>query len=321
MRTAPLLLAAAALIGASPPATETFVEAPGPDAPLKGTMLSPATPAGKGAPVVLMIPGSGPTDRDGNNPLGVKAASLRLLAEGLAAQGIASVRIDKRGLFASAAAVPDANAVTMDDYAADAHAWIASIRARTGAKCVWLLGHSEGGLVALRASQDPSGICGLILVSAPGRPLGTVLRDQLKANPANAPLLDQANAAITELEAGRHVDAAGLSPALAPLFRANVQGFLISAMALDPARLAASYRGPILILQGQRDIQVTEEDAALLKQAQPKADLRLLPDTNHVLKVVTSDDRAANIATYADPGLPLTPQVVADIATFVRSAR
>ena len=318
MRTLAALLAATALMGASPPPAETFVEAAGPNGPLKGTMLAPP---GAGAPVVLMIPGSGPTDRDGNNPLGVKAASLRLIAEGLAAQGIASVRVDKRGLFASAAAVPDANAVTMDDYATDVHAWVSSIRARTGAQCVWLLGHSEGGLVALAASRAPEGICGLILVSAPGRPLGTVLREQLHANPANAPLLDQADHAITELEAGRRIDASTLHPALAPLFRANVQGFLISAMALDPAKLVAAYRGPVQILQGERDIQVSPQDAALLAQAQPKAELRLLPDTNHVLKVVTTDDRAANLATYADPGLPLAPQIVPDIAAFVRARR
>ncbi|QDK31345.1 alpha/beta hydrolase [Sphingomonas sp. IC081] len=324
MRTLAALLAAAALMGTSPPVKETFVEAPGPNGPLKGTMLSPSNAA---TPIVLMIPGSGPTDRDGNNPLGVKAASLRLIAEGLAAQGIASVRIDKRGLFASAAAVPDANAVTMEDYATDVHNWVSSIRARTGGKCVWLLGHSEGGLVALTASRKtaashaPEGICGLILIATPGRPFGAVLRGQLHANPANAPLLDQADRAITELEAGRRVDASGLNPALAPLFRANVQGFLISAMALDPAKLVATYRGPVLILQGERDIQVSKEDAALLGQAQPKAQLRLLPDTNHVLKVVTSDDRAANLATYANPDLPLVPDVVPDIATFIRASR
>lgn len=98
---------------------ESDISAPGPSGPLKGTMLSPQ---GGAAPVVLMIPGSGPTDRDGNNNAGLKAASLKLLAEGLAAQGIATVRIDKRGMYASAAATPDANAVTIDDYAHDVHA-------------------------------------------------------------------------------------------------------------------------------------------------------------------------------------------------------
>lgn len=71
---------------------------------------------------MLIIPGSGPTDRDGNNLLGVKASTYRLLAHELAAKGVSSVRIDKRGMFASAAAVPDANAVTMKDYVRDTNA-------------------------------------------------------------------------------------------------------------------------------------------------------------------------------------------------------
>jgi uncharacterized protein len=133
-----LLLAALLALA---PATELPVTAPGPQGPLAGTL----TAAGKDAPVVLILPGSGPTDRDGNNVLGVTAAPYRLLAEALAQHGIASVRIDKRGLFGSRAAVPDPSAVTIGDYAADAHAWVAVARARTGARCVWLLGGAAAG--------------------------------------------------------------------------------------------------------------------------------------------------------------------------------
>lgn len=316
MRIAAALLIAVSVTAAAPSPQEIFVDAAGPDGPLKGTML---LPEGSGAPVVLMIPGSGPTDRDGNNPMGVKASSLKLLAEGLAANGIATVRIDKRGMFASAAAIPDPNAVTIDDYATDVHAWVGSIRQRTGAKCVWLLGHSEGGLVALRATRSPKDICGLILVASPGRPTGTIMRDQLRANPANAPILDQATAAISELEAGRHVDAAKLNPALGRLFRSNVQDFLINEMSLSPTSLIASYRGPVLILQGDKDIQVGVEDAQLLKKAKPDAEMTLLPGANHVLKLVPSDDRAANIATYADPSLPLAPDITSAVARFIKS--
>ena len=102
---------AAALATSSPAApVETAVEAPGPNGPLKGTMLAPA---GKPQATILIVPGSGPTDRDGNGPLGLKAAPYKLLAEGLAGRGIATVRIDKRGMFGSAGAIPDANAVTI----------------------------------------------------------------------------------------------------------------------------------------------------------------------------------------------------------------
>ena len=119
---------AAALAASSPAApVETAVEAPGPLGSLKGTLLMPAE---KPRATVLIIPGSGPTDRDGNNPMGVKAAPYRLLTEGLAAKGIATVRIDKRGMFGSAAAVANGNAVTIADYAADVHQWARVARER-----------------------------------------------------------------------------------------------------------------------------------------------------------------------------------------------
>lgn len=223
------------------------IEAPGPAGPLAGTVLGPSD---TNAPVVLIVPGSGPTDRDGNNPLGVRASSYRLIAEGLAARGIRSVRVDKRGMFGSDRAIPDANAVTIEDYAADIHAWVATIRETMGAPCVWVLGHSEGGLSALVAAQKAGGICGLLLMSATGRRLGDVLREQIGANPANASVSEQAEIIIAQLEAGQRVEAGELNPALLPLFRPEVQRFLISSFAHDPAKLIATYAGPVLILQG-----------------------------------------------------------------------
>lgn len=308
-------LAALALAAAAPQSAE--IEAPGPKAPLKGTITGEAP----GAPVVLIIPGSGPTDRDGNNPLGIKAATYKLLAEGLAGRGIASVRIDKRGMFGSAAAVTDANDVTIPDYAADTRSWIGAIRQRTGAPCVWLLGHSEGGLVALATAQEPAGICGLILAASPGRPVGKAIREQLKANPANAPLLEQAFVALDALEAGKPVDTKNLHPALVPMFGPQVQKPMMSLLSYDPAALLAKYQGPVLVLQGARDIQVSVEDARALEAARPKTKLALLPDANHVLKAVASDERAANLATYADPALPLAPAVVEAIVNFVKQPR
>jgi uncharacterized protein len=305
---------AAALAAANAAPVQSYVEAPGPSGPLKGTMLAPAS---GGAPMVLVIPGSGPTDRDGNNPLGVKAATYKLLAEGLAARGIGTVRVDKRGMFASSMAVADGNAVTIDDYVTDVGAWVATIRKQTGTPCVWVLGHSEGGLVALAAAQKLPDICGLVLVSAGGGPLGEVLRMQLRANPANAPVLDQAMAAIDSLEAGKHVDVTSMNPALMPLFAPQVQEFLISVFSYDPAKLIATVSKPVLILQGERDLQVSVADAERLKQAAPQAKLVLLPNTNHVLKTVTTDDRRANGATYTDPSLPLAPGVVDAVANFV----
>lgn len=287
--------------------------APGPSGPLAGTFVN----AGANTPVVVIIPGSGPTDRDGNNPLGVVAAPYRLLAEALAEKGVSSVRIDKRGMFGSKAAIANPNAITIADYAADAHAWAKAARAATGARCVWLLGHSEGGLVALAAGQDRKDICGVISVSAAGRKFGPIIREQLQANPANAPILSSAYAALARLEARQRFNNADIHPALQPLFGEAIQLYMIDLLAQDPARLAASLKLPLLIVQGDRDLQVSVTDANALAAAQPKARLVVLPGVNHVLKNVATTDRAANMATYGNPSLPVSPAAVDAVANFV----
>jgi uncharacterized protein len=314
-----LLVAAlsASPASAQPPAespSSSEVEAPGPLGPLRGTLL---TPAGDSSAVMIMIPGSGATDRDGNGPGGAGSAAMRLVAEGLAARGIATIRIDKRGLFGSGRAVVDANRVSIGDYAADVSQWVGVALERTGRPCAWLLGHSEGGLVALAAGQRPEDICGLVLVASAGRPLGAVLREQLRSNPANAPLLDEALPAIDSLEQGRGVDTSNMNPALMPLFAPPVQAYLIDLMSYDPSRLAAATRLPLLIVQGLRDLQVREADARALAAARPDARLVMVTEANHVLKAVPDGDRAANVAAYTDPSLPIAPGVVEAIADFV----
>ena len=305
------LLFAASLAATAPPPIE--ITAPGPEAPLAGTLIETTA----NAPLVLIVPGSGPTDRDGNNPLGVAGGPYRQLAEALAARGIASVRIDKRGLAGSAGAVADGNAVTTADYADDVHSWAKAIARRTGRSCIWVLGHSEGGLVALQAAQHPEGLCGLILVSAAGRSIGAVMREQLRANPANAPILNAAMSAIDSLEAGKRIASAGLPAPLKPLFREAVQGYLIDLFSHDPVKLIGAVSLPVLIVQGDRDLQVSVADAEALHRAQPTAELRILPGVNHVLRPVADNGRAANIATYGDATLAISPAVADTVATFV----
>jgi pimeloyl-ACP methyl ester carboxylesterase len=305
---ASIVMAAAAAAASVP------ISIAGPQGSINGTFVD----AGKGAPVVLIIPGSGPTDRDGNNPLGVTAAPYRLLADALATRGVSTLRADKRGLFGSKSAIADPNKVTIADYAADAHNWATALRQRTGVKCVWLLGHSEGALIALAAGQNPAGLCGIITVEGPGRKIADVLREQLKDNPANAPLLGQALAGIASLEAGKPVDPSTMPAPLQRLFTPAVQPFLMNMMRYDPANLASHVTQPMMIVQGGRDIQVGMADAEALHAGQPKARLTVLPEMNHVLKDVKTDDRAANMAAYGDPSLPVDPGLVDAIVGFVK---
>lgn len=272
----------------------------------------------QGTPAVLIVPGSGPTDRDGNSPLGITAQTYKLLAEALAQRGIASVRIDKRGMFGSAAAVPDPNDVTVDDYVADIESWADTISQASRGQCVWLLGHSEGGLMTMAAAaKDPSRYCGLLLVASVARNLGDVLRAQLAANPANAPLLPEIDAIIAKLKAGESVPAAGMNPALVLLFAPQVQSFLGSVFRQEPAELIAAHDLPVLILNGTADLQTPAADARALASARPDATLVIVERVNHVLKQVPDDTRAANLATYADPDLPLAPGVVDAIVEVV----
>ncbi|WP_438730115.1 alpha/beta hydrolase [Parasphingorhabdus sp. DH2-15] len=272
--------------------------------------------AGK-APLIILLPGSGPTDKDGNNPLGVRAATYRLLAEDLAMLGFDTVRYDKRGVAASASAIKDANMVTIADYGADALTFADAVLASSQRECVWLAGHSEGGIIALSIVNNQK-VCGLILLATPGRPIGDILRTQLAANPANAPILAQANAAIDQLQAGQAVDEDMLHPGLLPLFSNTVQPFLRDLMQYDPSAMIASAEKPIQLIYGGKDIQTPVAEGELLRNSNMSAILKIFPDMNHVLKSVSGDSRAANLQVYSNPDLPLTSGVSEAIADFIK---
>lgn len=299
--------------GAASLQTNVTLKVPG--ATLAGTLQKPEK-AGAKVLVMLILPGSGPTDRDGNSAAG-PAGTYRKLAAELAAQGIASLRIDKRGIGRSVAQDTREEALNFNDYAADARAWLDWLSRQPGLGPVGLVGHSEGGLVALAAVQKSSPAKALVLLSTPGEPLGATIRRQLSQNRANPPaLVREAGDILTQLEAGKTVPQ--VSPLLLPLFRPSVQPYLMSELSLDPARLVAATTLPTLIVQGDHDLQVRPDDARLLAAAQKRASLKMIPGMNHVL-VPAPLDMQANFATYADASLPLDKGAVRAIATFLRA--
>lgn len=274
-------------------------------------------PAGRYRDVVVIIPGSGPTDRDGNNWLGIKARSYQLLAEGLARAGIASLRIDKRGMFSSRMALRNPNQVTIGDYADDIAVWVARLM-RCCRQCrIWLAGHSEGGLVAMAAAQRVASLSGLILLAVPGRTLGDVLRAQL-ATVDNAER-DALYGRIAELEQGirRKTVDGGL---VQRLFPAAVQDFLIDVMQYQPAALMRQIDLSTLLIQGGRDLQVGVGDAELLAAAGKRCRLVILPNVNHVLKPVKSGIQD-NLNAYRSARRPLDEHLVPAIAQFIRDAK
>jgi len=290
------------------------VRIPGP----KGDLVGEAIAVAGADHAVVVIPGSGPTDRNGDSALfGVSAGALKLLAEGLADRGVASIRIDKRGMFASEHAIAPGDDVTVAGYADDARAWVGA--ARDLAPCVWIAGHSEGGLVALVAGQaPPEGLCGLVLLATPGMPIGRLMVEQLRANPHAAEMLEEAESIVAKYEAGRLVEPGAVSQGLQWMASSpGLQRYMIDLFAYDPAALAAGWPGAALILQGDSDIQVGGHHAALLANAMPQAKTRMLAGATHMLKQSVDGDP---LATYRDPTLPLHPDLVAAIVDFVQSA-
>jgi pimeloyl-ACP methyl ester carboxylesterase len=283
----------------------TVTAAPG---TLSGTLATKAS--AKPVAAVVIVAGSGPTDRNGNSALGLNPDTYRLLAYGLAANGIAALRADKRGIGKSAGAMTRESDLRVDIYADDVRLWVASLKHETGLPRVWLLGHSEGGLISELAAKDNADVCGLVLVAAPGRTLGDVLRAQLAAVPE--PQRTAIYGAIASLEAGHGVQASDRDA----LFRPSVQPYLMSEIALDPAALLKALAIPVLILQGDADVQITPADANLLAAARPDAKLVILNGVDHELKVgpfQSIKDR--------DAGLPIAPGTVDAISTFVRMHR
>ena len=280
---------------------------------LKGTLFTPNDvnrPA-----VVLIIAGSGPTDRDGNSPLlAGKNNSLLQLADSLAARGIASLRYDKRGVAKSQIKGFKEEQMLFTDGVSDAQGWVQWLREK-GFRKIYIAGHSEGSLVGLIAAQSEK-IKGFISIAGVGRPIDLVLREQLAAGAGPDSLKLLANRYLDTLMSGQRI--AKPNPLLFSLFRPSVQPYMISWLRYDPQQLIRSLALPVLIMQGTNDIQVKETDAELLARANPNAKLVIIENMNHVLKEVKSSAKADNMASYSNPGLPVMTQLVNAIDQFVK---
>lgn len=286
-----------------------------PTGTIHGTLLLPTGPGPH--PVALLIAGSGPTDRNGNSALLPGANnSLKLLAEGLAGRGIASVRYDKRGIRESAGAGPREEDLRFDTYADDAGAWVRQLRADSRFSSVTVVGHSEGSLVGMLATRGARADA-FISIAGVARRASKVLRDQLR--PQLPPeLWEESERILAALEVGQTIDS--VPDELLPLYRPSVQPYLISWFRYMPAEEIAQLVVPVLIVQGTTDMQVSVVEAEALKRAKPDAGLLIVDGMNHVLKLVPTDP-ARQQASYSDPTLPVAPELVERTARFIASAQ
>ncbi len=279
---------------------------------LGGTLTVPRATAGK-VPVVVIIAGSGPTDRNGNSLMGIRPNSYAQLAWRLAERGIATLRYDKRGMPGTKGTF-DMTKMTLDDFASDARVAAESLAHDARFSRVVLLGHSEGSSLAFIAARAGAPVAGVISVSGLGRPLGVVMREQLTRQFDSATLVRYDTAMAQYLRGEPPKD---VPPQLAPLFLPVNLSFLRSLAAFDPPAAIRAVRQPVLIVQGGRDVQVTVADAERLHMARPDAELVVMPTANHVLKQVTDTTLIGQMPAYQNPALPILPDVTTAIADWI----
>ncbi len=282
-----------------------------PTGPIAGTLQMPA--ARLPVPVALIIAGSGPTDRDGNTPaLPGKNNSLRMLADGLAARGIASLRYDKRGIAGSRAAAGAEQDLRFTHYVDDATAWARQLRADSRFSTVTVVGHSEGSLIGMIAAREAQAD-GYVSIAGAGRKPAEIIAEQLSGQVPEE-MLRQSQRVLDQLSRGETPDS--VPPALFALFRPSVQPYMISWFQFSPVDEIAKLTIPVLILQGSTDIQITEKDAELLADAHPAARQITIEGMNHVFKAAPAD-RAEQLRIYSDSTLPIVPRLLEEIGTFI----
>jgi len=272
-------------------------------------------PQGEGPfPLMVIIAGSGPTDRNGNSiALPGKNNSLKMLAEDLAAEGVATIRYDKRGVGKNASLAGKEEDLRFDQYIDDAAAWVQFAKDDERFSKVGIIGHSEGSLIGMVASQKANADA-FISIAGAGRPIDQVLLEQLQVQ-LSANLLKESTEILEKLKQGEQVKT--VSQELLSLFRPSVQPYIISWLQYDPAEQLQKLNGPVLLVNGNFDIQVPVKDAELLHQAKKDSDLLIVDKMNHVLKEAPAD-REGNFATYSDPDLPLAKGLIDGIVEFLQ---
>lgn len=290
---------------------ETEVSFPGQGLTLNGTLSIPKTE--RDLPAFLLLPGSGPTDRDGNQPPNFMTNVLKDLSVDLNRRGYATLRFDKRPVHRYAENWPKdmaaiAEFFSLENHLKDIESAVGFLRAQKGVdpKRIYLVGHSEGALFATDLGKR-LGVQGMVLLGAPGRKMDVILAEQLHKNIGQLPdgkekttLLNDCDRAIDALKTGTSIPS-GIDPRLASLFNPSSAVLLHGYFSIDPIAEAKMFDQPVFLANGEKDVQISAElDAKPLAKAFPKATLFIIPNASHNLKELKS----AN-----DPGIagPISP--------------
>lgn len=271
---------------------------------------------------IIIVAGSGPTDRNGNSQLSLNPYSYKMLSDGLVDSGFAVLRYDKRAIGASQIAAEAIPSLVFDDFVDDALECVKFLRDR-GFSRVVMAGHSEGGLISLVAARrgDPW-IDGVVLLCAPGYSIDKILLKQLNAQlmPQYMSLVVVSSKIVMRLKGGERVPEEEIPHELLSLFHPTVQPFLISNMQYDPQTVAAACQQPMLIITGGHDIQVSADNGERIAEVVPHAKHLTFERMTHVLKDFESTDRIEQVVNiYVNAKAPLTEGLVSSIAEFVNN--
>ena len=284
--------------------------------PLQGIL---SLPVGEGPfPGVVLVHGSGPNDRDasiGPNKL------FRDLAEGLASRGIAVLRYDKRTRTHANRVATLRDFTVKEEVVDDAVAAVKKMRETRGIRAdrVFVLGHSLGGMLAPRiAAADPS-IAGLILMAGATTSLEQAIVNQTrylamldgKVSAEEQTALDSATKLAADVRALKPSD----PPIVSPPFSAPAS-YWLDLRGYDPPAAASRLKQPMLVLQGERDYQVTMADHAAWQRAlgsRANVQLKSYPALNHLFIAGTGPSTPAE---YNQPG-HVDEAVVRDIAAWI----
>ncbi|MCB0474484.1 MAG: alpha/beta hydrolase [Flavobacteriaceae bacterium] len=289
----------------------TEVEIPSKGLPVMGTLLMPQ--AKSTVPLLILIPGSGPTDRDGNQAI-MQNNSLKFLAEALVKNGIATFRYDKKILQLMNTEGFKEDSIKFDAFIADAADVIEYFNKDRRFSKIIVGGHSQGSLVGMIAARE--GADGFISLEGAGRPVDEILQEQLLKQ---APALEKdINRTLDSLRSGKQDPA--YSKYLAGIFRESVQPFIISWIRYNPQTEIQKLSIPVLIVNGTKDVQVPVSDAELLHENNKASRIGIIANMNHILKTIDGDLNE-NMASYYNPDLPVSDELVHILTDFVKSIK
>ena len=259
--------------------------------------------------LAVIIAGSGPTDRDGNN-INIKGNYLMMLAEGLNENGISTFRYDKRGVGKSLGDITSPDEIKFTDYINDAISIINHFRETKKYKRITVIGHSEGALIGMIASRSIAD--SFISIAGAGEDYLTLIERQLSIQPEY--IKSMSTPILKQLKNKKLVDS--VPPLLNSLFRSDVQMYLIDASSYLPVVEISKLDIPVLIIQGTHDIQIDVDDAIKLDMAAKNSQLELIEGMNHVFRQA-SENRLLNIQTYGNPNIPIDNNMVDLVSEFI----